>query len=128
MEVEEIEQDVAVHWIERLMPPVVTGAVVAVIGLNLASVPIKNMAPTGFDTWMQALTFVCVGLVAVYTRGMVQRLLILMGLIVASVVYAVLTNGLGLGKPIDLSRARRGAVVRPAAASRRRCSRSTRCC
>jgi uracil-xanthine permease len=103
LEVEEIEQDVAVHWIERLMPPVVTGAVVAVIGLNLASVPIKNMAPTGFDTWMQALTFVSVGLIAVYTRGMVQRLLILMGLIVASVIYAVLTNGLGLGKPIDFT-------------------------
>ena len=28
------------------MPPVVTGAVVAVIGLNLAAVPVKNMAPT----------------------------------------------------------------------------------
>ncbi|RZL89722.1 MAG: pyrimidine utilization transport protein G [Variovorax sp.] len=103
LEVEEVEQDVAVHWIERLMPPVVTGAVVAVIGLNLASVPIKNMAPTGFDTWMQAVTFVSVGLIAVYTRGMVQRLLILMGLIVASLVYAVLTNGLGFGKPIDLT-------------------------
>ena len=102
VEVEEIEHDVAVHWIERLMPPVVTGAVVAVIGLNLASIPIKNMAPTGFDTWMQAVTFLCVGLIAVYTRGMVQRLLILMGLIAASIVYAVLTNGLGLGKPIDL--------------------------
>ena len=91
------------QWIEALMPPVVTGAVVAVIGLNLAGIPVKNMAPTGFDAWMQAVTFVCVGLVAVFTRGMVQRLLILVGLIVASVVYAVLTNGLGLGKPIDLS-------------------------
>jgi xanthine/uracil permease len=103
IEVEEVELDVAVHWIERLMPPVVTGAVVAVIGLNLASVPIKNMAPTGFDTWIQALTFLCVGLIAVYTRGMIQRLLILMGLIAASVIYAVLTNGLGLGKPIDFA-------------------------
>ena len=103
MEVEEVEEGVAVHWIERLMPPVVTGTVVAVIGLNLASIPIKNMAPTGFDAWMQAITFVSVGLVAVYTRGMVQRLLILVGLILASVVYAVLTNGLGLGKPIDFS-------------------------
>jgi uracil-xanthine permease len=44
-----------------------------------------------------------VGLVAVLTRGMVQRLLILVGLILASIVYAVLTNGLGLGKPMDLS-------------------------
>ncbi|MBB3180343.1 solute carrier family 23 protein [Variovorax sp. Sphag1AA] len=102
MEVEEVESDVAVHWIERLMPPVVTGAVVAVIGLNLASVPIKNMAPTGFDTWMQLVTFLSVGLIAVYTRGMMQRLLILMGLIVASIIYAVLTNVLRMGKPIDL--------------------------
>ena len=90
-------------WIERLMPPVVTGAVVAVIGLNLAGIPVKNMAPTPFDAWMQALTFVSVGAVAVFTRGMTQRLLILVGLIVASVAYAVLTNGLGLGKPIDVA-------------------------
>lgn len=94
---------IGTKWIEILMPPVVTGAVVAVIGLNLASIPVKNMAPTGFDAWMQAVTFLSVGLVAVYTRGMTQRLLILVGLIVASIVYALLTNGLGLGKPIDLS-------------------------
>ncbi len=103
MEVEEVEEGAGLHWIEKLMPPVVTGAVVAVIGLNLASVPIKNMAPTGFDTWMQVVTFVSVGLVAVYTRGMTQRLLILVGLILASVIYAVLTNGMGLGKPISFA-------------------------
>ncbi|WP_428509577.1 solute carrier family 23 protein [Roseateles sp.] len=90
-------------WIERLMPPVVTGAVVAVIGLNLAAIPIKNMAPTGFDAWMQGATFLSVALVAVYSRGMAQRLLILLGLLAASLLYALLTNGLGLGKPIDLS-------------------------
>ncbi|MBT9476285.1 solute carrier family 23 protein [Polaromonas sp.] len=96
-------QAVGTGWIERLMPPVVTGAVVAVIGLNLASIPVKNMAAGNFDAWMQALTFVSVALVAVMTRGMLQRLLILVGLIVATVLYAALTNGLGLGKPVDLS-------------------------
>ena len=90
-------------WIERLMPPVVTGAVVAVIGLNLAGIPIRNMASDNFEAWMQALTFLSVALVAVFTRGMVQRLLILVGLIVASLAYAALTNGLGLGKPLDLA-------------------------
>lgn len=90
-------------WIERFMPPVVTGAVVAVIGLNLASIPVKNMAANNFDAWMQAVTFVSVALVAVFTKGMLQRLLILIGLIVASIIYAVLTNGMGLGKPIDVS-------------------------
>lgn len=98
-----IVQAIGTGWIERFMPPVVTGAVVAVIGLNLAGIPVKNMAASNFDSWMQLVTFVCVGLVAVLTRGMVQRLLILVGLIVASIIYAVLTNGLGLGKPLDLS-------------------------
>ncbi len=98
-----IVQAVGTGWIERFMPPVVTGSVVAVIGLNLASIPVKNMAASNFDAWMQAVTFVSVALVAVFTRGMVQRLLILVGLIVASVVYAILTNGMGLGKPMDLS-------------------------
>lgn len=98
-----IVQAVGTGWIERFMPPVVTGAVVAVIGLNLAGIPIKNMAASNFDSWMQAVTFLCVGLVAVFTRGMVQRLLILIGLILATLVYAALTNGMGLGKPVDLS-------------------------
>ncbi len=96
-------QVIGTGWIERFMPPVVTGSVVAVIGLNLAGIPIKNMAASNFDSWMQAVTFVCVGLVAVLTRGMVQRLLILVGLIAASIIYAVLTNGMGLGKPMDLT-------------------------
>ena len=98
-----IVQAVGTGWIERLMPPVETGAVVAVIGLNLAAVPVKNMASNNFESWMQAMTFVSVGLVAVVARGMAQRLLILVGLIVASIVYAILTNGLGLGKAVDLS-------------------------
>ena len=96
-------QAVGTRWIKRFMPPVVTGAVVAVIGLNLASIPVKNMAASNFDAWMQLVTFVSVALVAVLARGMLQRLLILIGLIASSLAYALLTNGLGLDKPIDLS-------------------------
>ena len=98
-----IVQLVGTRWIARFMPPVVTRAIVAVIGLNLASIPVKNMASNNFESWMQALTFVCVGLVAVLTHGMMQRLLILIGLLIASVLYAVFTNVMGLGKPLDLS-------------------------
>lgn len=102
-------QAVGTRWIERLMPPVVTGAVVAVIGLNLAAIPVKNMAASHFDSWMQLVTFLCVAAVAVFTRGMVQRLLILVGLALASVIYVLLTNGLGWGKPMDFS----GIVAAP---------------
>jgi uracil-xanthine permease len=90
------------EWVERLMPPVVTGSVVAVIGLNLAPIPVKTMAPTEFDAWIEAVTFVSIGLVAVFTRGMTRRLLVLAGLTIATIIYAVLANGLGWGKPIDL--------------------------
>ena len=76
------------------------GFIVQAVGTNWIE---RFMAPTNFDAWMQGITFVSVAMVAVFTSGMVQRLLILMGLIVASVIYAVLTNGLGLGKPMDLS-------------------------
>ena len=98
-----VVQAIGTGWIERLMPPVVTGAVVAVIGLNLAGIPIKNMAASNFDSWMQLVTFVCVALVAVFTRGMVQRLLILVGLLLATIIYLLLANGMGLGKPMDFS-------------------------
>jgi uracil-xanthine permease len=88
------------QWIERLMPPVVTGAVVAVIGLNLAPIAVKGATATNFDAWMALVTILCVGGVAVFTRGMLQRLLILVGLLAAYLIYMLLANGMGLGKPI----------------------------
>jgi uracil-xanthine permease len=88
------------RWIEALMPPVVTGAVVAVIGLNLAPVAVRGATATTFDALMALATILCVGGVAVFTRGTVQRLLILVGLALAYAIYAVLANGAGFGKPI----------------------------
>jgi putative pyrimidine permease RutG len=98
-----VVQAAGVAWIEHVTPPVVTGTVVAVIGLNLASVPIKTMAASSFDTWMQLITFVCVACIAVYTRGLLQRMLLLVGLIAATGIYFALANLLGLGKAMDLS-------------------------
>jgi len=94
---------VGTKWIETLMPPVVTGSIVAVIGLNLAPIAIKGVSGSNFDSWMAVVTVLCVGVVAVFARGMVQRLLILVGLLIAYAIYAVAANGMGLGKPIDFS-------------------------
>ena len=91
------------RWIERLMPPVVTGAVVMAIGLNLAPIAVRGVSASSFDSWMAVMTVLCIGLVAVFTRGMIQRLLILIGLILACVIYAVLANGFGFGKPVDFT-------------------------
>ncbi|KVO58921.1 solute carrier family 23 protein [Burkholderia ubonensis] len=94
---------VGTRWIEALMPPVVTGAIVAVIGLNLAPIAVKGVSASTFDSAMALVTVLSVGGVAVFARGMMQRLLILVGLMIAYVIYAVATNGMGLGKPIDFS-------------------------
>lgn len=94
---------IGTNWIEKMMPPVVTGSVVAVIGLNLAPIAVKGVSGNSFDAWMALGTVLCVGLVAVMTRGLLQRLLILVGLSLAYVIYVLLTNGAGLGKPIDFS-------------------------
>ncbi len=85
------------------MPPVVTGAVVMAIGLNLAPIAVKNVSASAFDSWMAARTVLCIGLVAELTRGMIQRLLTLVGLIVACLLYGVMTNVLGLGKADDFT-------------------------
>jgi len=97
---------VGYRWIEVLMPPVVTGAVVAVIGLNLAPVAIGSLTPADgrqFATGIGLLTVLAVGAVAVYAPGMLRRLPILVGGIVGYVLYLVLANGAGWGAPIDFA-------------------------
>src|SRR5690554_4045733 len=94
-----------VDWINRLMPPVVTGAIVAVIGLNLAPIAAQGAMGAGtFDALMALMTVLCVGGVAMYSRGILQRLLILAGLVIACLIYALFTNVLGFGPPLDASK------------------------
>ncbi|CAI1825916.1 Putative pyrimidine permease RutG [Serratia quinivorans] len=98
-----VVMSVGTRWIERLMPPVVTGAVVMAIGLNLAPIAVRSVSASNFDSWMAVTTILCIGSVAVFTRGLMQRLLILVGLIAAYLIYVLATNGFGLGKPVDYS-------------------------
>lgn len=90
-------------WIEKLMPPIVTGAIVMIIGLNLAPGAIRGVSGNNFDMWMAVLTILCISFVAVFTRGMVRRLLLLLGLCSAYLMYFILSNVMGYGKPIDFS-------------------------
>ncbi len=89
------------RWIEKLMPPVVTGAVVMIIGLNLAPVTIKGVAGNNFNMWMALVTVLCMGSIAVFTKGLLQRLLLLVGLLLAYLVYYIISNVMGHGTPIN---------------------------
>lgn len=91
------------RWIEKLMPPVVTGAIVMIIGLNLAPITIKNVAGQPFELWMALITVLCMGVIAVFSQGLLQRLLLLLGLLMAYAIYVLATNGLGYGNAIDFS-------------------------
>ena len=67
------------RWIDIIMPPVVTGAIVAIIGFNLA--------PAAWNNFKQApdtavVTLVAVLIIPVLLRGMLGRLNILLGVLV----------------------------------------------
>ena len=47
------------------MPPVVTGAVVMIIGLNLAPITVSGVQGKPFDLWMALMTVLCMGMIAV---------------------------------------------------------------
>lgn len=90
-------------WIEKLMPPIVTGVIVMIIGLNLAPVTIKSVAGSNFDSWMAVLTILCISAIAVFTSGMLRRLLLLVGLCLAYFFYFIFANVMGWGKAIDFT-------------------------
>jgi putative pyrimidine permease RutG len=98
-------------WIERLMPPVVTGSVVAVIGLNLAPVAIREISGSVSRSVIGLLTALAAGLVAVYAPGLLRRLPILLGGVAGYVIYAIAANGMGIGTPIDFSAVGRAAWI-----------------
>jgi xanthine/uracil permease len=91
------------RWIEQLMPPVLTGSVVAVIGLNLAPIAVKHISGNGLSTGIGIATVAAVAAVACHASGLVKRLPVLVGGAAAYLLYAVLANGLGLGRPIDFA-------------------------
>jgi putative pyrimidine permease RutG len=100
------------HWVEKLMPPVVTGGIVAAIGLVLAPIAINSASGIGpgnadgsaFARWIALATVVAVGLCAVYAPGLARRIPILIGAIVGYIVYYVAANVMALGPAIDFSK------------------------
>ncbi len=72
-------------WIDALMPPVVTGAIVALIGLNLSGAATANVQAA---PWTALVTLTALLVVAVVFRGLAARLSILLGVVVGYVFAA----------------------------------------
>lgn len=102
------------NWINWLLPPVVTGAIVMVIGFNLASVA-YNKAWTGtgggagqlqLGPTLGVITLASIALIAVLSRGFLGRISIFAGLVVGYVVALFMgdvnTDGIKAAKWIAL--------------------------
>ncbi len=67
-------------------PPIVTGPIIIIIGLNLASVAVGQAA----GNWLLALlAFAVVAVVSVFTRGFLKMLPVLCGLVVSYIVAMI---------------------------------------
>ena len=78
-----IVQKAGTGWIHALMPPVVMGTIVALIGLNLATTTTEKITTVPLTTFATVLAIV---VSTVFFRGMLGRLSILLGIIVGYLV------------------------------------------
>ncbi len=74
-------------WIDTLLPPVVTGTIVMVIGLNLAGAA-KNDFMMGQQLGL--ITLLSIGLISAFFRGFLGRISIFAGLVIGYVVAAIM--------------------------------------
>ena len=83
---------IGIAWIEKIMPPVVTGAIVMIIGLNLAGVAKGQLAA---QPVLGVISLVSILVIAVAFKGFIARLSIILGLVIGYVV-AVLTSNIAV--------------------------------
>src|SRR5690606_11791935 len=76
-------QAVGVGWIDRFMPPVVAGSIVALIGFNLAPAAWNNFT---LQPELASVTLIAVVLFSVFFRGFLGRISIFLGVIVGYLV------------------------------------------
>ncbi|MFC7788219.1 uracil-xanthine permease family protein [Microbacterium sp. MAHUQ-60] len=79
-------QAVGVQWIDRFMPPVVAGSIVALIGFNLAPAAWNNFT---LQPELASVTLVSVVLFSVLFRGFLGRISIFLGVVVGYIVAIV---------------------------------------
>jgi uracil-xanthine permease len=74
------------RWIDAVMPPVVTGTIVALIGLNLAPAAWGNFSEAPVTA---VITLAAIILITVLFRGILGRLSILLGVVIGYVVAMI---------------------------------------
>ena len=91
------------RWVERLMPPVVTGSIVVAIGINFAPFAARSISGGALDASVGLFIILVIVVSAVAAPGIWRRLSVLIGAITGYLLYLFLANGLGLARPIDFN-------------------------
>ncbi len=90
-------------WIDWLLPPIVTGTIVMVIGLNLAGAAKNNFAA---GPVVGVITLASIALISAFSRGFLGRIAIFAGLVVGYVVAMLMgdvnTDGISAAKWIAM--------------------------
>lgn len=81
-----IVQATSTRWLDALMPPTVTGAIVALIGFNLGGAATDNFSQA---PWLATITLGSILVIAVAFRGLVARLSILIGVAIGYAAAAI---------------------------------------
>jgi xanthine/uracil permease len=87
------------HLINVILPPVLTGTVVMLIGLNLAG-PVANNAYWKNDQWLALVTLCITILLLVFLRGFLRRIAILLAVVVGWVA-AGLMDALSMSNAVN---------------------------
>jgi uracil-xanthine permease len=97
------------HYVRAVLPPVVTGAVVMLIGFNLATVATTVYFP--HEQWIGLLTMAFVIVVAVLGRGFVSRIAVFLGLVFGYIISWI-ADQIGNKVPSDPTNAKSALVDR----------------
>lgn len=85
-------------WIDALMPPIVTGGVVAIIGLNLAHAGAKPLAESNMP--LAIITILSIFAIAILGKGLLGRLPILLGTLVGYLAALLLGGTSSAGRDV----------------------------
>ena len=104
-----VVRSIGIGWINTLLPPLVTGTIVMVIGLNLAGAAKNNFQGVVGGQTVQPgatrlgiITLVAIGLIMALSKGFMSRISIFLGLVVGYVVAMMMgdvnTDGIKAAK------------------------------
>ena len=95
-------------WVEKLMPPVVTGTIGVAIGLNLAPVAVNQLGDFGKATpghvVIALATVLCMAMVSCYGPQALRRVAVLVAMIFGYALVLIFGNGAGFVPAIDFSK------------------------